>query len=310
MNHNPNPNSRQVADQNSIASRTCAVIVTYNPDAALSERVRLLACQLAAVIVIDNASELEHSARLQSLSRIANVTVLQNDTNWGLAAALNQGARWAKEQGFEWTLLLDQDSTPLDSMVAELAQISHGLGQEARAALLGSNFVDVNSGRAWLNPADHPNRSWVDAKSMTTSGTLIPLSAFDVLGPFRSDLFVDLVDMEFGLRARSQGYRLIISVRPLMLHTVGAKRKRRFFWRTVWPSHHSAQRRYYMARNLTLLVREYGPNDPKWALHNVLALAKSLLLVVLFEDSRLSKLTFTGRGIIAGLRRIMAGGQV
>jgi rhamnosyltransferase len=294
--------SKVIDTQTPNPSEICAVIITYFPDAGVPERVRLIAEQVGQVLVVDNGSGSSYKELLLHLSIIRNVSILLNDTNRGLATALNQGVCWARDQGFAWTLLFDQDSTPLDSMVAELAQISRACGHEASMTFLGSNFVDVNSGRAWLNPADHPNRTWVNAKTLTTSGTLMPLSAFDVLGPFRNDFFVDLVDMEYSHRAKLRGYRLIMSVRPLMLHTVGAKTKRRFLWRTVWPSNHSPQRRYYMARNLVFLLREYGAKDPNWALRATTALVKSVILV-LYEDSRLSKLKLTGRGIIAGMRR-------
>jgi rhamnosyltransferase len=295
--------SRETVRPESMASSICAVMVTFFPDSGAVERARLIVHQVGAVIVVDNGSGPEHEDILHTLSRIPRLTLLQNDTNVGLATALNQGVRWAKNHGFEWVLLFDQDSTPLDSMVSELSHICLALGREASTTLIGSNFVDVNSGRAWLNSPDDPNRSWVDTKTMTTSGTLMPISAFHTLGPFRSDLFVDLVDMEYSLRAKSRGFSVVASVRPLMLHTVGAKKRRRLLWRTVWPSNHPPQRRYLMARNSVLLIREYGARDPTWALATVSALVKSLILVLLYEDSRLSKLSSTGRGIIAGLRR-------
>jgi rhamnosyltransferase len=294
---------RETARAESMVSRICAVIVTYYPDSGVVERARLIVRQVGAVIVVDNGSGPEHEDILHSLSLIPHLTLLRNDSNVGLATALNQGVGWAKNHGFGWALLFDQDSTPLGSMVAELSQISLALGGEASTTLIGSNFVDVNSGRAWLVVPDDPNRSWTDAKTMTTSGTLMPLSAFDALGPFRSDLLVDLVDMEYSLRARSRGYRIVASVRPLMIHTVGAKTRRRFLWRTVWPSHHPPLRRYYMARNLVQLVREYGASDPRWAFTEVLALGKALVLVVFYEESKFSKLTSSARGVISGLLR-------
>jgi rhamnosyltransferase len=287
----------------SLESRTAAVVITYFPDSGFSRRAHLISNQVAALVVVDNSfgSDVDHI--FLDLSEIPNVTVLRNHVNLGLATGLNQGCRWAVDQGFEWVLLFDQDSTPFVSMVEELSVIAQELEQEVSTTLFGSNFVDVNSERVWLDTSDHENRRWVDAKTMTTSGTLMPLSAFDALGPFRSELLVDLVDMEYSLRARSQGYRIVASVRPLMIHTVGAKTRRRFLWRTVWPSHHPPLRRYYMARNLVQLVREYGASDPRWAFTEVLALGKALVLVVLYEESKFSKLTSSARGVISGLLR-------
>jgi rhamnosyltransferase len=303
MSHGQEPSTEETARANSIAARICAVVVTYFPDAHVVDRARVIADQVGAVVVVDNGSGPDCEKTLRSLSHIPGLTLLRNDANTGLATALNQGVGWAKDKGFAWALLFDQDSTPLAGMVEELARISQELGQEACPALIGSNFVDVNSNRAWFEPTDNSKGSWVHSRTMTTSGTLVPLAAFDALGPFRSDLFVDFVDMEYSLRARSRGHKVVTSVRPLMLHTIGAKRKRRILWRTVWPTYHPPLRRYYIARNTVSLLREYASTDPEWAIKQVLALAKSLVLILLFEDKRFSKLMVTGRGIIAGLRR-------
>jgi rhamnosyltransferase len=310
MNQGQQSRSKMIDEEKPTPSEICAVIITYCPDTDVPERARLIGAQVSEVVVVDNGSDALYSETLRRLSRVLNVTVLRNDKNRGLASALNQGARWAKDQGYEWILLFDQDSTPFEWMVAELTHIHQELGKEAVSTLLNSNFVDVNTGRAFLNPLDHTNRSWVNIKTMTTSGTLMPLSIFNTLGPFRCDLFVDFVDMEYGLRARSAGYRLIMSVRPLMLHTVGTKTKRRFLWRTVWPSHHSTQRRFYIARNLMLLLHEYAAHDPKWAFAAIVALVKSVILVLFYEESKFSKLSFTVRGIMSGLRRIADRGEV
>jgi rhamnosyltransferase len=295
--------SKVIDTQTPNPSEICAVIITYFPDAGVPERVRLIAEQVGQVLVVDNGSGSSYKELLLHLSIIRNVSILLNDANRGLATALNQGVCWAKDNGFGWALLFDQDSTPLEAMVEEFAQICQELGQDARTTLIGSNFIDVNSGRTWLSPPVSPSHVWTEPKTMTTSGTLVPLSVFDALGPFRSDLFVDLVDMEYGLRARSRGYKLVASVRPLMLHTVGSKKQRRFLWRTVWPSYHPPLRRYFMARNTVWLIREYGTRDRAWALTAVSALVKSVILVLCYEDRRLSKLSFTARGISAGLRR-------
>lgn len=283
------------------AAGICAVIVTYRPDAKLPDRARLIAGQVGAVVVVDNGSGADHDDTLRRLSAVPNLTLLRNRANLGVAAALNQGVEWAKRQGHGWVLLFDQDTVPFDSMVAELGRVYERLRPETSAILLGCNFLDVNTRRTWLNPLNYPNHSWVDAIAVATSGTLLPLATYGVLGPFRDDLFVDLVDLEYGLRARSRGYRVAMTVQPLMLHAVGAKTRRRFLGRTVWPSHHPPLRRYFYARNTVLLVREYGTRDPLWALTATWGLAKSLILVLFFEEGKLSKFAFSARGIVSGL---------
>jgi rhamnosyltransferase len=284
------------------ASMTCAVIVTYFPDVDFPTRAGEIARQVGAVIVVDNGTCVDRDDPLLRLASLPNVTVIRNEANRGHGAALNQGMRWAKNQGYRCALLFDQDTVPSDSMVEELGQIHRLFGQESSTTILGSNHLDVNSRKTWLRLSRIPDRSWVDSKTVQISGTLLPLALFEVLGPFRADLFIDGVDVEYSLRARSQGYRVAVSVKPLIFHQVGAKRRRRLLWRTVWPTFHSPERRFFMVRNTLCLVREYGAFDPKWALSAIGANVKALILVLLFEDWKRTRLAFAARGFIAGLR--------
>src|SRR5688500_10357031 len=96
-------------DKTSIASRTCAVVVTYFPDADVLRRARAIASQVGTMVVVDNGSGPAHDDTLHSLTSIPNLTLLRNDTNLGLAGALNQGLRWAQEHGYVWGLMFDQD---------------------------------------------------------------------------------------------------------------------------------------------------------------------------------------------------------
>lgn len=294
--------SQRLPDEESIAASTCAVIVTYFPDPGVPERARRIASQVGAVIVVDNGSGADHEGTLGGLSPIPNLTVIRNDTNLGVAAALNQGVGWAKQHGYGWVLLFDQDTTPVDTMVAELGRIHRDLRQESSKILLGCNFLEVNSGATWLTASDFPNQRWTDVAAVPTSGTFIPLSTFDDLGPFWSDLFVDCIDLEYGLRAQSRGYRVAMTVQPLMLHSVGAQTKRRLLGRTVWPTNHPPLRRYFLARNMVLLIREYGPRDPRWGLSAILTLGWTLALILRFEDEKLAKVAFAARGVVAGIR--------
>jgi rhamnosyltransferase len=283
-------------------SEICAVIITYHPDADVPTRARLIASQVRDVVVVDNGSGSAFDQMFRRLSVIPNLTLLRNDANLGIGAALNQGVRWAKDHGHRWVLLFDQDTVPIKSMVSELSQIYCESSRESKAVILGSNFLDVHSGEPWLDPSHHPNSAAVDFEAVATSGTFLPISAFDALGPFRSDLFVDLIDREYCLRARSHGYRVAITVKPLMMHAVGVRTKRRLLWRNVWPTNHPARRRYFYARNTLLLVREYGTRNPRWALSALSGLVKTVILILLFEDSKRAKLVFAARGVIAGFR--------
>ena len=90
----------------------------------------------------------------------------------------------------------------------------------------------------------------MEADCVIASGSLIPVSTLEAVGDMEADLFIDLVDIEWGLRAKSQGYRNFISFSQVMAHTLGNGRIS-IFGKTI--SLHSPIRNYYSIRNSILL---------------------------------------------------------
>src|SRR6202044_2225279 len=114
----------------------------------------------------------------------------------------------------------------------------------------GAGFGEETRPAAW--PA------WEEVKSVITSGSLIPLAVHAAVGAFRDEFFIDYVDSEYCFRARAQGYRVIRTTQPLMSHTIGAPTRHSLLGLSKWTTNHSPDRRYYIARNDTVMLREYG----------------------------------------------------
>ncbi|HQD84585.1 MAG TPA: glycosyltransferase, partial [Quisquiliibacterium sp.] len=100
--------------------KVCAVVVTWRPDLALlDEALAALRPQVAAVLVIDNASP--ECAEIAARVAHAGGRFHGMRRNVGLARAQNLGARWAWAAGMDAILLMDQDSVAAPDMVALLA---------------------------------------------------------------------------------------------------------------------------------------------------------------------------------------------
>lgn len=59
------------------------------------------------------------------------------------------------------------------------------------------------------------------------SGSLLRLAAFEQLGDFRDDFFIDQVDNEFCLCARRNGLRVVQRRDTILLHRMGIDRRLR-----------------------------------------------------------------------------------
>jgi len=274
----------------------CAVVVTYFPDSNFPERIRKIAEQVGKVIIVDNGSNVETINVLNNLSLKSKVQSILNSKNLGVATALNQGVRWAQENSFRWALLFDQDTTPGKTMAEELLSVYTDFPHKEKLAIAGSNYYSAYNHRP-LYTMDVGSCRWVERKTVITSGSLLSLQAFDTIGPFRDEFFIDLVDIEYCLRARAKGYYVIITSKPIMEHRLGEPEIHWLLWRKTGTSNHSALRRYYMTRNYILLGKEYIFSEPSWVLVTLYSRIKSVILLILFEKDRGTKL----RNVILGI---------
>jgi rhamnosyltransferase len=283
-------------------SRTiCAVIVTYFPDLDFFKRLETVVAQVPQAVIVDNGSS---ASCVELLDRIANrfsIHLVLNPLNQGLASGLNAGVRWAASQGFQWALTLDQDTTVAPDMVETLAALVNCYPSPGRLAVVGSNFRDKVNGAIFREPVStaigFPGRAMA---SVLTSGSLISVPVFQSLGGFRDDFFIDCIDHEYCLRARSRGYHVVLTSKPVMEHGIGHLTAHRLLWRKVNTSNHSPLRRYFTFRNMVIVTREYFLKEPGWIVYALWGLAKSLILIFLFETDRITKLKFILRGCLDG----------
>ena len=285
------------------ADRVCAVLVTYHPDTGFPERLHLLTPQVAEVIIVDNGSAEDGVALLRRATGDAatpqSVTLLENPQNLGIARALNIGIAHALTRGYHWALLLDQDSEVDGRLIERLLATTADFPDPGHLAIAAARFRDVNERPPETRHLGAEGALWREAESVITSGSFLSLPAYQAIGPFRDEFFIDYVDTEFCLRARNAGYRIIETREALMSHTIGAPTPHRFLGKTTWTTNHSAQRRYYIARNNTVLLRERGGAWRRKSLTRCFRLCKR---IVLYEGDKGPKLAAVVEGWWDALR--------
>ena len=298
------------------AERVFAVVVTYLPEVQpLAGLLKLLAPQVARVLVVDNSPE--EDERVESLCEelmFAQVELIRLGSNLGIAKALNVGIEAAKSAGATHVLLSDQDSEPASDMVQELLRAEADLREQGlRVGAVGPSFTNVNSGKLFPFHVEvkgspiHGRRSasleqpHVNALTLITSGTLIPLSAIDVIGLMREDFFIDCVDTEWCFRARARGYCLYGTAWATMLHRIGDATLRVWFFGWIKGNAHSPLRIYYQTRNLVRL-HYLGYRGIRWRVRNVWSIMAIFYCHVLYGNARLASLRMALRGLLDGFR--------
>lgn len=310
----------------SVARDVIAVVVAFDPDAAALRRLlERLVPQIGHTILVDNSERPEVSERIATAAADAHVELLAIGHNSGIARAHNAGVARAIERGARYVLLSDDDSVPATDMVARLleglrsapepmqgaaAQVVDGSGK-GRVAAVGPRVFDAREPsstlvfrdtlfgprRAALAPGE---REPLEVAFLVASGCLIDVDAWRAVGPLREDLFIDHVDLEWGVRARRAGWSLFAIGDAQLEHRLGDHVLRPWFLGGRRVHVHSPARNYFLARNTLLLVR--GTLLPAgWRLGYLIWLAKYAAFNALFVAPRALRLKMFARALAHGL---------
>ena len=275
-----------------------AVIVTFHPDPGLADRLRPLPDQVATILVVDNGSCPGELPAADDPAFRGRIEIIANDENRGVATALNQGLGRAKERGFSWALTLDQDSSPLPNLVAAAARAFEAHPHRERLAAIGATAVSEGDPTTTPAPMSAPARAYRTLPTVITSGTLHSIPAWERLGGFREDFFIDCIDTEFCLRARARGLDVIQATEPALAHRIGAPSRKWVLGRWMLPTNHSPLRRYYVTRNRISFWRTYARTDGRFVLRDMRQCLREWIGIAFAESDRPAKL----RAILAGAR--------
>ena len=278
----------------------CGSVVTYWPDERFPANLRPLLSSLSKWLVVDNGSGETTRDRLRALAS-DRVELIENSENLGVATALNQAARRARALGFDWLLTFDQDSEPADGMLDGLLYACRAFKDCNHLGMLGTNFLIEGLGNPFF-PCKAQNDGLVEMPTVITSGSLLSLSAYEDVGAFREDLFIDGVDSEYCLRLRGAGYVVALTCMPLMRHSLGHLRVHWLLWKKLLVTHHSALRRYYITRNGIVIAARYWRREAAWARTSLWTLGIGFAGVVLFERPKLRKIGAALLGVVDAIR--------
>src|SRR5450756_1056210 len=215
-------------------SRYSLIIVNWNSWDILSRCLKRLQSQTFKdfnVLVIDNASD---SLPIGFCSRHSNVTLVQNPSNIGFAAANNQAMLLLEDT--TWLLLLNPDAFPEPEWLERLIDASKK-NQDysffaSRQLMDGDcNLLDGDgdayhiSGLVWREGHGEPQEEAMNEAreifSPCAAATLYRLDALKSVGGFDEDFFCYVEDVDLGFRLRLMGHRCLL-VPDAVVHHIGS----------------------------------------------------------------------------------------
>ena len=245
----PDPNAPLRAPQPGPGGRCLVVIVAYRAHGLLRAclRATLAMTQVAFDILIVNNGLDDLRAILEEAGFAPEPTppqggtaaggagsrhrlyFLQSPDNGGFAYGCNRGLTMAHAAGYRYVYLLNPDCRPAPDALAALIHCSHARGD---TALIGSTLADDQGrirwrGGGYLNPVlgtatsgrgtgGNPSLDFIVGASL-----LIPRPVFQTVGLFDEGYFLYWEDIDYGRRARRQGYGCVWCPASRVIHHEG-----------------------------------------------------------------------------------------
>lgn len=275
-----------------------AAIILYHPHAALlASLLETLVADGHRLLLFANGPIGEASDKL--LAALEDARIIRSPENLGQGFALNRLVEAAREEGASHILLLDQDSTLRRGVVKELSKaLAEHQSKGRKPAVIGPRLVPPQGENyrplryAWRNEAEGT------AFFTPTSGSLVSLAAFNEIGPFRADFFIDGIDVEWGLRALSRGYDSIVALNLPVEHRWGTPTQPGEGNKPQILRYSKLRCLYYLRNNTAMLrLRHIGLT---WKLKTALNLGAQICFLVVARRFDRDTVKLVGRALSDG----------
>lgn len=261
------------------------VVVLYNPDESIIKNINSYINDIEKLYLVDNSENKNHDLINKIMSISDKCIYVDNNGNQGIAHALNVGARLAIENGADWLLTMDQDTSFSENDLIKI--------QEELLAVDSTNTAIVAPSH-YLGDDIKPFYNEI----VMTSGNLINLHLFGKIGEFDENLFIDSVDTEYCLRIYSMRYKIKRIPSVILNHNLGDIKEYKILGVKFKPTNHNPIRRYYITRNRFYVWDKYNTLYPSFIKWEKMATVKELIKVILFEKDKLKKIQFSLNGYI------------
>lgn len=308
-----------MSQDHTYSGHTIAVVVSYNSEPDLVGHILESLRNQCPVVIVDNGStQSSLSALLKQINKNDSVELQRLEKNMGIAHAQNIAIRHIintfRESRF--VLLLDHDSIPGNGMVNTLESAFKEKASNTAIAAVGPALFDPRDNKhldfhkakfgLWgkIKPSQlEDSNQVVEVDGLNSSGSLLSLDAFRVVGEFDSGLFIDHVETDWGFRAKSKGYKLFTTPRAELIHHMGDDVCYYWFFGNKRMPYRSPQRHYYIVRNSLLLQkRKYVPIS--WKFSNILKLFFTFIYFGFFCNDSAEQRKQITLGFIDGLKGI------
>lgn len=217
--------------------RVAVVTVTYNSALVIEDFADSLVHQegvTARLFAVDNASSDNCVQRLRKYDGKLDMTVIQNAENLGVAEGNNLGIRAARDEDFDWILLVNNDTTFGPTFIIDMLSSAEEGNIKILSPLIMAtepeNSVWYATGSLHRNrgfraghdgmgrPLAEVARGVSPTEYASTCALLVHTDVFDIAGMMDPQYFVYFDDVDFCIRATAAGFRYWVNSDIVLTH--------------------------------------------------------------------------------------------
>lgn len=273
--------------------KVCALIITYNIDEKIIEVTNSIINEVEGVVIVDNASNPQTIKLLKELNENSRVNIIFNKRNCGIAKALNQGAKFAKQNKYDWILTLDHDSICGKGMVKDMLDCRTECKMKENIGILTPRIFETHK-QDFISKKGYDNCKYIRVSDCIQSGSLIKVDVFDKIGYFNEQLFIYHVDFDFCQRLLKANYDIVQCNNVILYHEEGYKIPKKILGKKVFYNNYSSPATYYITRNTIYMCKTYS-------IFYIKRVIKDFVFITLFDNSKIERLRYFFKGIHDGL---------
>ncbi len=269
-------------------NQIAGVVILYNPDEKVFDNIQSYIEQVEVLFVFDN-SDKDNSVFSERIKKHLKCFYQSNGKNLGVGKVLNLAAAKAVMLGYSFLLTMDQDSKASPGMVMNLIEAAVNIPNAGIISPYHHNKISTHI---------VPEVNIEDKLVVMTSGNLLNLEAYEKIGPFMEEFFIDYVDTEYCMRLKKNNYRVIRVNSVPIFHNEADVSKRKIFGKEFYPYNHAPKRLYFKVRNRFYLRDMYKTIFPNYFEYEYPLFRNMLIKSLLFEKDRIKKLRYAVKGFI------------
>lgn len=270
-----------------------AIVVTYYPEKnLLKKNINAFIEYVDKVLIWENTPESEKlSSRFIHDEKIEYC----GDGINSISHALNYGWKYAKRNGYDYLLTMDQDS-----ILVNFTLVKEYVKQHYREKALLSPHINMPNIKPVISIVNNIRVTRVDG--LITSGSLFYIGLLDILNGFNETLSIDGIDTDLYLRADQLGIPSYRINNYNLVQRFGEPQIRYLFGKRYELTTYSAHRLESILQSHIYIMRKYrnmSAQTKKYIVrHYVVGRIRD---VIFFESDKMSKIISLCRGIIKGL---------